>query len=373
MIDAAYTIFSMFADSEFEVPLSQIEIDPENIRTEYDPEILQGLRNALSIEGEFINPPVVYRIGEDRYRVRHGSTRVLAAQGVVKTLRVRVTDAPPSQTNKLLSQMSENLLQGSLRPADIGKALRRLRDADDKQRSLSQLVGALKAAGINRTKTWVSMHLAISEMDPGVQQLINQGKIGGEVAYQLRGLPRPQQLEWAGRIIRENMTFAQVRQELGLIGDPAEWDQAQIGTELAKAALSAQQADGRGGPRRPSDLDRRHGRAVSRWELIPVSAQEHDHRKLRPLETKAWVKTATDVEKQLAQEALFIGGYSAEQAIELVERAIKEAQVASESVMMALNAIRQLLECPAELPEGSALGELMSMRVRRLLHNLGQK
>jgi hypothetical protein len=85
------------------------------------------------------------------------------------------------------------------------------------------------------------------------------------------------------------------------------------------------------------------------------------------------VKTATDVEKQLAQEALFIGGYSAEQAIELVERAIKEAQVASESVMMALNAIRQLLECPAELPEGSALGELMSMRVRRLLHNLGQK
>jgi hypothetical protein len=45
---------------------------------------------------------------------------------------------------------------------------------------------------------------------------------------------------------------------------------------------------------------------------------------------------------------------------------------ASEPVMAALNAIRRLVEQPADLPADSALAELMALRMRRVLTNLGR-
>jgi hypothetical protein len=65
------------------------------VRTHYDEEMVEGLRELLRSGGEFINPPHVYPIGEDRYRVKHGNTRVLAAQGTVSTLPVRIVPPPP--------------------------------------------------------------------------------------------------------------------------------------------------------------------------------------------------------------------------------------------------------------------------------------
>ena len=200
---------------ERDVPVSQIEIDPENIRSMYDQEIVQGLRSALKVGGEYINPPAVYSIGRNRYRVKHGSTRVLAAQGVVTSLRVRIVEPPPSESTKILSQMGENLLQGSLRPADIGNALKRLRQADGKDRSLSQIVGALKAAGVERTKSWVVMHLAIADLAPEVQLLVNQGRLPAEAAYQLRSLPPQEQSSWAQRVVSQGLTREDLRREFG--------------------------------------------------------------------------------------------------------------------------------------------------------------
>ena len=356
---------------ELELPLSQIEVDPDNVRSEYDPDIVAGLKSALKVEGGFINPPLVYPIGKGRYRVKHGSTRVMAAKGVLKSMRVRVVEPPQSESSKLLSQMGENLLQGSLRPADIGQALKRLRNADAKERSLSQIVGALKAVGIDRTKAWVAMHLALADMAPEVQRLINQGRIGGEVAYQLRSLPRDEQVHMARRVIDEGITLAELRRLLGSGGDetaPAEWVQHELDERVSEAAGELE--DGRGMRRMP-DADRRHGRASSRWELVPVAMEVSDGRKLRPLETGEWAKRASNTEKQLAQEALFYGGYSARQAIELVDRATQEAEEASERVMLALNAVRQLVEHPADLRPGTALAEFMSMRMNRVLENIG--
>src|SRR5579862_9613262 len=94
---------------EVELLLSQIEIDPENVRSEYDPAIVSGLKSALQAEGGYINPPTVYQVGPRRYRVKHGSTRVLAAKGVAKKIRVRLVEPPPDESSKLLSQMGENL------------------------------------------------------------------------------------------------------------------------------------------------------------------------------------------------------------------------------------------------------------------------
>jgi len=363
---------------ELEISLAQIEIDPDNVRTEYDPQIVAGLRNALQVEGGFINPPTVYPVDGNRYRVKHGSTRVLAAQGVAETIRVHVVEPPRTESTKLLSQMGENLLQGSLRPADVGTALKRLREADGKERSLSQLVGALKAAGIERTKSWVAMHLALAGLTPELQRLVNQGKIGAEVAYQLRSFPEPEQMEWALRIINEGITKEELRRRFGgETGDdsgdstpPPEFVHRDLDMRLSEAA-EAHNGDGTHRQRSLTDNAHRNSRAMARWELLPVAVADTDARKVKALNAADWAQKATAVEKQLAQEALFIGGYSAKGAVALVDRAIAEAQDASESVMAALNALRKLVEEPAELRPGSALAQFMVIRLNRVLHNLG--
>lgn len=364
------------AEQELEVALSQIEIDPENIRSEYDPTIVTGLRRALETSQEYINPPLVYAIGPNKYRVKHGSTRVLAAQGVLKKMRVRVVDPPQSEGTKILAQMSENLLQGSLQPADIGNALKRLRFAEGRERSISQLVGALKAGGIERTKTWVAMHLGLAELQPEVQRLVNQGRLAAEAAYPLRTLSRDEQLAWGQRIVTEGLTREEVRRQLGLgaVEDAdanPELIQRELDARLGEAAGELGQR-GAGTRGRAVDADRRNSAVITRREIVPVVVQPTDSRRMRPLATNEWTKKATDVEKQLAQEALFVGGHSAREAIALVERATKEAETVADSVVAALNAVRRLVEHPAELPPDSALAEFMAIRMRRVLENLGR-
>jgi hypothetical protein len=362
--------------AEIELPLSQIELDPENIRSEYDPDIVAGLRSALQIEGSYINAPTVYSVGPRRYRVKHGSTRVLAARGVVPSLRVRVVDAPRDESSKVLSQMGENLLQGNLRPADIGRALKRLRNADGRERSLSQLVGALKAAGIERTKSWVAMHLALAELAPEVQGLINQGALGGEVAYQLRGRPQDEQILWAQRIIEEGITLAELRRQLGTTGSSddesmqPEYLQRELANRLADATTALDQQSRT--PRRLPDGARRNSAVSTRWDLLAVAVADEDARKLKPLTTAAWASHASELQKQLAREALFIGGYSAKQAIGLVDRATGEVQAATDSVLGALHALKNMVEHPADLPANSALAEFMAIRMRRVLQNIGR-
>jgi len=134
--------------------------------------------------------------------MKHGSTRVMAAQGL-DSLRVRVVEPPVNESEMLLSQTSENLLQGSLRPMDIARALKRLQTADGKDRSLSQLAGALKAVGLERNRSWISMHLALLELAPQLQELLARAQISADTAYRLRSLPHAEQVRWAERILAE--------------------------------------------------------------------------------------------------------------------------------------------------------------------------
>ncbi|TMC57424.1 MAG: hypothetical protein E6J26_06380, partial [Chloroflexi bacterium] len=96
------------------LPLDQVEIDPDNVRSVYPRETVEQLRQALvtGLENgeQFIHPPTVYPIGDDRFRVKHGNCRVLAAQGVVDRLHVRIVEPPARPVDKVLDQLGENLL-----------------------------------------------------------------------------------------------------------------------------------------------------------------------------------------------------------------------------------------------------------------------
>jgi hypothetical protein len=368
---------------EIEVQLDQIEVDPENIRTRYDETVLQGLRQALRNEGEYINPPVVYETAPGKYRVKHGSTRVLAAQGVVDKLKVRVREAPKNERAKMLAQMSENLLQGGLGPMDVGWTLRKMRDEGNL--SLGQIVGALRATGIDRSRAWVLRHLALTELDPGVQEAVASGAINPFQADRLKGLPPAEQREWLQRIVEQHLPAETLDRLLGRrpdadgggAPDPAERRDAamaDVDERITEAAARLSEPDRSVAPRRSEPSS---GPVTRRWALLPlnveaqVKGRARGTRKLETLNHLDWTETAGDVERQLAQEALFFGGHSPQESIDLVERAVDEAQQAWEPVVVTLNGVRQLLESPSRLPRDSALAEFLRIRLRRVLANLG--
>jgi hypothetical protein len=156
------------------LPLQWIEVDPENIRTHYDQELLDGFREVLRTGGEYINPPHVYPVGANRYRVKHGNTRVLAAQGLVDELPVRVVAAPSSAEDRVLSQLSENLVQGGLSPLDTARALQRLRKTGLSIRGIQE---HLARYGVKRSVAWIHTTLKMLDLPPDVQAQIEKGDI----------------------------------------------------------------------------------------------------------------------------------------------------------------------------------------------------
>jgi hypothetical protein len=207
-----------------------------------------------------------------------------------------------------------------------------------------------------------------------VQTLVNQGSVPGELAYQLRALPPAEQLAWARRVRDEGVSLAALRHALGAAGGddaaPAEFVHRELADRLSEASSdSGPNRRGAGG----DAAEHRHGAVASRWELLPVRMEQAESRKSRALTTAEWTKSASDVQRQLAHEALSIGGYAPQAAMQLVDRAIDEAQDAPEDVMIALNALRRLLEHPAQLPPDSALAEFASLRMKGVLRNLGRR
>ena len=156
------------------LPLEQIEIDPENVRTHYDEAVLEGFRELLRTGGEFINPPHVYRVGANRYRVKHGNTRVLAAQGIVTELPVRIVPAPSSSEERVASQLSENLAQGGLSPLDTARALQQLRKSGLSIRGIQE---HLASYGVKRSVAWVHTTLKMLELPIDVQEQIERGEV----------------------------------------------------------------------------------------------------------------------------------------------------------------------------------------------------
>ncbi len=364
------------------LPLEQIEIDPENVRTAYLEGTVEQLRQALvaGLEAgeQFINPPSVYPIGNDRYRVKHGNCRVLAAQGIVDQLHVRIVEPPVRRVDKLLDQLGENLLQGGLDPIDTAQALRQLREKEEL--SISGIVDVLAARGIKRGKFWVNMHLGLLRLHPFVVDVIRSGHIAPRTAWLLRGLSEAEQVHRTRDIIAQGLTQRAVEESLGMraqdeedVEDAAggidtaqpELTYLQIGERIEQAANREEDLPRR--PRRDLDDDRRTGSVQRRWELVaaPVPESAREHSKLQILEQHDWSKRAPAVERDLAREFVFFGGCDPERAIALAQRASHEA-AAAPALVAAANHLAQLEKQAAAVEPDSALLALLNLRLARI-------
>lgn len=147
-----------------QLPLSVIEEDPNQPRTEFDMEALQELAATIRLRGVKTPISVRHASQEGRYVVNHGARRLRAC----RLLNLETIPACIDDDYTEADQLIENLQRENLKPREIARFLSRLREKGMKQGEIAKAVG--------KSIAWVSQHLALLSLPPPVATVFNDGR-----------------------------------------------------------------------------------------------------------------------------------------------------------------------------------------------------
>jgi hypothetical protein len=343
-----------------EIDVDQLEPDPENIRSEYDPEVIRGLATFFKDQGTFIENPVVWKVGKLQdgrplYRAFSGSTRAQAARSIGGKITVQVLPRSPEGSGKLLGQLAAGLVKGDLNPVDIGRSLKRLQDGD--QRSVQDLVRELADWGIRRSRSWVFQHLHLADMAPEVQAMVARGEVPIAAVNILYNKSVEEQIRIANGLSDGSLRLADAGPQ---VGGSLEAIQGEINRKLAEAGSPPEGRAPIG--RQVVPTDQRHGVVQTRRLLLGIDDPEalskldgsRAPRSKPSTPPEEWAAQASDEERALAREAFHLGGLPPEQAIAAVDQWQKEAETAPDDLLMAAHGMKRLIDLYARSSDSLA-------------------
>ena len=343
-----------------EIDVDQLEPDPENVRSEYDPEIIRGLATFFRDQGTFIENPVVWKVGKLQdgrplYRAFSGSTRAQAARSIGGKITVQVLPRSPEGSGKLLGQLAAGLVKGDLNPVDIGRSLKRLQDGD--RRSVQDLVRELADWGIRRSRSWVFQHLHLADVAPEVQAMVARGEVPIAAVNILYNKSIEDQIRIANGLSDGSLRLADAGATAGASSEAV---QGEINRKLAEAASLPESRLPNGRP--VVTTDHRHGVVQTRRLLLGIDDPEalsklagaRAPRSKRNTPPEEWAAQASDEERALAREAFHLGGFTPDQAIAAVDQWQKEAETAPDDLLMAAHSMKRLIDLYARNSESLA-------------------
>lgn len=147
-----------------QLPLSVIEEDPNQPRTEFDAEALQELAATIRLRG--IKTPISVRHASQGggYIVNHGARRLRACRLLGLASIPACIDNDYTEADQLI----ENLQRENLKPREIARFLSRLREKGMKQGEIAKAVG--------KSIAWVSQHLTLLSLPVPVATVFNDGR-----------------------------------------------------------------------------------------------------------------------------------------------------------------------------------------------------
>lgn len=188
-----------------EIRLNRIKPDPDQPRTDYDEESLQGL--AVSIEQQGVLNPisVQYMRQGDYFMIIHGERRWRAAKMAgLETVPAIVRDVDIEE--RLVQQLIENVQREDLNPVDRGKALKRLRE----ELELNSWKAVGEKIGVSRVR--VHQLLATIQFPPEIQEDLRAGNLSEKRSRVYTGLPVHHQLALHRARKEKDLTDEQVDQ-----------------------------------------------------------------------------------------------------------------------------------------------------------------
>ncbi len=395
------------ASTRYEVAvldLDVVEPDPRNVRQgRIDPADVEtlrlALRTALARGEEFDSAISVYPIGSRRFRIKHGHRRYEAARlEGVERLHFHVVSVP-SERERILDQLDDNLNARSISHMDIACALDALRhigspeDGAQKELSIRQLVTLLRERGVpgverdDAGRAWIRQHLDLLKLHAEVRELVHARQLGYSLAVKLKDQPAEQQVRLAQRIVAENLSWRDVDRLLGreplaaaqpdddgldagaslLSSGPDEPVEARL-LEFAKQLEAQAGATSRGSGRSPASFDpsRRNSGVELEWQPYSAAAPPEPvdakaRRNLQRLSSSEWAANASAGAITLARDLVSWGGHDADIAQRLADECMAELNDCPQGYRRLLYNVRMMLDCAEPTPPLPAVGRMLQL------------
>jgi len=181
-----------------EIPLDQIDVNPFQPRTDFDPETLEELAESIRIQG-IIQPITVRRISQDKYQLISGERRAQASRiAGLETVPTYIREANDQQMLELA--LIENIQRENLNAMEIALSYQRLvSECNLKQEELGERVGKKRAT--------VTNYLRLLKLPPDIQAAIRDNQISMGHARALVNIENPDiQLSIYHRISKDDLS-----------------------------------------------------------------------------------------------------------------------------------------------------------------------
>lgn len=185
-----------------EIPLSQIEVNPFQPRSDFDQVSLRELAESIKTQG-IIQPITLRKLGEHEYQLIAGERRLQAAKiAGLKTIPAYIRTA--NDQDMLEMALIENIQRENLNAIEIAMSYQRLlTECNLKQEELGERVG------MNRTT--VTNYLRLLKLPPAIQIGVRDKKISMGHARALVNVENiDTQLNLYHRIIKEDLSVRKV-------------------------------------------------------------------------------------------------------------------------------------------------------------------
>ena len=157
-----------------DIPLAQIDPDPDPPRRYFSPEGLAELAQPIAKDG--VLAPILVRPVADRFMIIHGERRYRAVATLGwETIPAEVRDVDPDTAHWLA--LVENVQRASLTPIEEAAAFRAAQNTGRTQVEIAQRIG--------KTQSYVAQKLRLFHLGSGVQYLLAHGGLSEGHARQL--------------------------------------------------------------------------------------------------------------------------------------------------------------------------------------------
>ncbi|WCT11501.1 ParB/RepB/Spo0J family partition protein [Mucilaginibacter jinjuensis] len=156
------------AGSVNEININEIEVNPFQPRTEFEPEALQELSDSIKLQG-LIQPITVRRVSAHHYQLISGERRLRASKlAGLKHIPAYVRSANDQQMLEMA--LIENIQRENLNAIEVALSFQRMLDECNlKQEELGERV--------SKNRSTVTNYLRLLRLPPAIQAAIRDGQV----------------------------------------------------------------------------------------------------------------------------------------------------------------------------------------------------
>lgn len=181
-----------------ELPIDQIDRDPEQPREEFDEADLQTLAQSIRRKGQLQPIRVTPGAEAGRWVVLVGERRWRACKlAGLASIEVKFVEGPITEADRAEEQLMENIARCDLKPAEQGKGYRRLMSL--RSWTVKDLIAELEVE-----PTSVHRALGLARLPDDVAALVDAGKIKPTAGYEISKLEDPDDVRELARAAAEN-------------------------------------------------------------------------------------------------------------------------------------------------------------------------